>query len=307
MQKLSNIGVIKDILTRYGFQFSKGLGQNFLVNPSICPRMAEQCGAKNGVGVIEIGAGIGVLTSELCQRAQKVVCIEIDARLLPILAETVGHYENLHIINEDVLKVDLKQLIAEQFADVTEIVVCANLPYYVTSPIIMGLLEAKLPIEAITVMVQKEAALRLCAKPGTREVGAITIGVHYYSQPHLLFHVSRGSFMPAPNVDSAVIRLDVLPKPSIAVLDETMLFQVVKGAFAQRRKTMTNSLATQFKLEKSKIISILESCGLSPAIRPEALKMEDFGRIADQIKIHTQEAIHDCNDSGNPLPDTQCH
>lgn len=289
MQKLSNIGVIKDILTRYGFQFSKGLGQNFLINPSICPRMAEQCGAKNGVGVIEIGAGIGVLTSELCQRAEKVVCIEIDQRLLPILDETVGHYKNLHIINQDILKVDLKKLIAEQFCGINEIVVCANLPYYVTSPIVMGLLEAKLPIQAITVMVQKEAALRLCAKPGTREVGAITIGVHYYSQPHLLFHVSRGSFMPAPNVDSAVIRLDVLPTPSIAVLDETIFFAVVKGAFAQRRKTITNSLATQFSLEKTTIISLLEACGLSPTARPEALSMQEFGRIADQIKMHRKE------------------
>ncbi|MEG2295547.1 MAG: 16S rRNA (adenine(1518)-N(6)/adenine(1519)-N(6))-dimethyltransferase RsmA [Oscillospiraceae bacterium] len=284
MQKLSNIGVIKDILTRYGFAFSKGLGQNFLVNPSICPRMAEQCGAKSGVGVIEIGAGIGVLTAELCQRAEKVVCIEIDQRLLPILEETVGHYTNLHVINKDILKVDLKQLIAEEFVGINEIVVCANLPYYLTSPIIMGLLEAKLPIASITVMVQKEAALRLCAKPGSREVGAITMGVHYHSQPHLLFHVSRGSFMPAPNVDSAVIRLDVLKNPSITVLDEAIFFQVIKGSFAQRRKIITNSLCTQFGLDKATMIALLDNCGISPNARPEALTMDHFGRIADEIK-----------------------
>ena len=208
MQNLSNIGVIKDILNRHGFTFSKGLGQNFLINPSVCPRMAEMGNAQPGWGVIEIGTGFGVLTVELAQRADKVVCIEIDSRLLPILDETLADFDNIKIINEDVLKVDLQKLIAEEFPGMN-VAICANLPYYITSPIIMTILEAKLPIASLTVMVQKEAAQRICAAPGSREVGAVSIAVQYYAQPKVLFPVSRGSFMPAPDVDSAVIRLDV--------------------------------------------------------------------------------------------------
>lgn len=185
---------------------------DFLINPTVCPRMAEEGGAAPGVGVIEIGAGIGVLTAELAQRAEKVLCIEIDSRLLPILDETLGEYNNIKIINEDVLKVDLPALIAQEFPGM-EVVVCANLPYYITSPIIMNLLEAHLPIASLTVMVQKEAAARLCAEPGSREVGAVSIAVRYYSDPKILFQVSRGSFLPAPDVDSTVIRLDVRDRP----------------------------------------------------------------------------------------------
>ena len=214
MQNLSNISVIRDLLTRYGFTFSKALGQNFLINPSVCPRMAELGGAAPGTGMIEIGAGIGVLTAELAKRADKVVCVEIDSRLLPILDETLGEFDNIRIVNDDVLKVDLHRLIEEEFAGM-EVAVCANLPYYITSPILMHLLEEKLPIRSITVMVQKEAAARLTAEPGTREVGAISIALRYYCTPSVLFQVSRGSFMPAPDVDSTVIRLDLLPEPAV--------------------------------------------------------------------------------------------
>lgn len=191
MENLSNISVIRDVLTRHGFSFSKGLGQNFLINPTVCPRMAESGNAQPGWGMIEIGAGVGVLTAELARRANKVVCIEIDSRLLPILDETLAEFDNIKIVNEDVLKVDLHKLIREEFAGMP-VAVCANLPYYITSPIIMSLLEARLPIVSLTVMVQKEAAQRLCAAPGSREVGAVSIAVQYYSQPQVLFQVPRG-------------------------------------------------------------------------------------------------------------------
>ncbi|MEE1319418.1 MAG: rRNA adenine dimethyltransferase family protein, partial [Ruminococcus sp.] len=191
MNRLSDIGTIKDILGRHGFTFSKSLGQNFLINPSVCPRMAEYSGADKGVGVIEVGPGIGVLTNELCQLADKVVAIELDKRLLPVLEETLGEYDNLKVVNADVLEIDLHKLIEEEFQGM-EVVVCANLPYYITSPVIMKLLEDKLPITAITVMVQKEAAQRMCAEVGSRQSGAVPGSVNYYAQPEMLFGVSAG-------------------------------------------------------------------------------------------------------------------
>ena len=214
MKRLSDIATIREILSRHGFTFSKALGQNFLVNPSVCPRMASCSGAGQGVGVIEIGPGIGVLTQELCRLADKVVSVELDKRLLPVLEETLAGIDNVTIVNADVMELDLNRLIAEEFADM-EVVVCANLPYYITSPVIMKLLEDRLPVSAVTVMVQKEAAQRICAPVGSRESGAVTVSVNYYAEPHLLFGVSAGSFMPAPKVDSAVIRLEVLPQPPV--------------------------------------------------------------------------------------------
>ncbi|MEG0900149.1 MAG: 16S rRNA (adenine(1518)-N(6)/adenine(1519)-N(6))-dimethyltransferase RsmA [Oscillospiraceae bacterium] len=282
MSKLSNISVIKDVLTRHGFTFSKSLGQNFLVNPSVCPRMAELGGAGVGVGVIEIGPGIGVLSEELALRADKVVCIEIDKRLMPILDETLSEHNNIKIINNDVLDVDLHQLIKDEFEGM-DVVVCANLPYYITSPIIMHLLESKLPIKRITVMVQKEAAQRICALPATRDIGAITVAIRYYSEPHLLFNVSRGSFMPSPDVDSAVIALDILDKPSVDVKDEATFFKVVKGGFSQRRKTLINCLSGFFSISKSNIGDMLESLDIKSTARAEELTMQQFGLIADKI------------------------
>lgn len=280
MQNLSNIGVIKDILNRHGFTFSKGLGQNFLINPSVCPRMAEMGNAQSGWGIIEIGTGFGVLTVELAQRADKVVCIEIDSRLLPILDETLADFDNIKIINEDVLKVDLQKLIAEEFPGM-KVAVCANLPYYITSPIIMSILEAKLPIESLTVMVQKEAAQRICAAPGSREVGAVSVAVQYYAQPKVLFPVSRGSFMPAPDVDSAVIRLDIRKEPPVSVKNEETFFQVVKGAFSQRRKTLSNTLSSAFSMSKADIGLWLEQAGVAANLRAEQLSMEQFAAIAN--------------------------
>lgn len=279
MDNLSNIGTIKSLLSRHGFSFSKALGQNFLVNPTVCPKIAEQGGAGNGVGVIEIGTGIGVLTSELAKRAEKVVGIELDGRLLPILEETLSEYKNVKIINADVLDLDLEQLIAEQFKGL-EVVVCANLPYYITSPILMMLLEKRLPLKSVTVMVQKEAAVRLCAELGTREVGAVTVAVRYFSTPKLLFHVSRGSFLPSPNVDSAVIRLDINSQSPLPATEEKFFFKVVRGAFEQRRKTLANSLSSALGIPKCEIFAALKEAGLSENVRPEELLMENFVKIS---------------------------
>ena len=281
MNKLSDIGTIKDILKRHGFTFSKALGQNFLINPSVCPRMAELSGAGEGVGVIEVGPGIGVLTNELCKLADKVVAIELDKRLLPVLDETLAEYGNVKVINADVLELDLNKLIADEFPGM-EVVICANLPYYITSPVIMKLLEDRLPITAITVMVQKEAAQRICAPVGSRESGAVTVSVNYYAEPSLQFHVSAGSFMPAPKVDSAVIRLDIRDNPPVEV-DEKMFFSVVKAAFSLRRKVISNSLSSGLKMSKDEINGILERAQVPANARAEKLSLEDFAKIANEV------------------------
>lgn len=282
MENLSNISVIRDVLSRHGFSFSKGLGQNFLINPTVCPRMAEMGNAQPGWGMIEIGAGVGVLTVELAQRADKVVCIEIDSRLLPILDETLAEYDNIKIVNQDVLKVDLHKLIAEEFPNMP-VAVCANLPYYITSPIIMNLLESRLPISSLTVMVQKEAAQRICAMPGSREVGAVSIAVRYYCEPKVLFQVSRGSFMPAPDVDSTVIRLDIRKQPAVDVKREEDFFRVVKAAFSQRRKTLSNTLSSGLSMNKTQIAELLECAGVASNLRAEQLSMQQFADIANAL------------------------
>lgn len=283
MQNLSNINTIKDILHRHGFTFSKSLGQNFLVNPGICPKIAEQGNAQKGFGVIEIGTGIGVLTAELCKRADKVVAIEIDDRLMPVLEETMAEFDNFKVINQDVLKVDLHALIKEEFGDMP-VSVCANLPYYITSPIIMSLLESRLPIKSITVMVQKEAAKRICAMPATRDVGAVSIAVRYFSEPKQLFTVSRGSFMPAPNVDSAVIRLDVREQTPSGVEDEAFFFKFVRAAFSMRRKTIVNAVSNSLGISKAVVIETLNACNISETSRAEQLTMEQFIELSNDLK-----------------------
>ena len=279
MNKLSDIGTIKEILGRHGFTFSKSLGQNFLINPSVCPRMAELSGADAGVGVIEIGPGIGVLTNELCMLAEKVVAIELDKRLLPVLGETLSEYSNIKVINADVMELDLNSLIVDEFSGM-DVVVCANLPYYITSPIIMKLLEDKLPIKSITVMVQKEAAQRICADVGSRMSGAVTVSVNYYAKPQMLFSVSSGSFMPAPKVDSAVIRLDILSEPPVKT-DERKFFAVVKAAFSQRRKVISNSLSSGLSLPKERILEVLQNAGVPSNARAEKLSLQNFADIAN--------------------------
>lgn len=283
MNNLSDISVIKSVLSRHGFTFSKALGQNFIINPGVCPRIAEEGGAGEGVGVLEIGAGIGVLTAELAKRASKVVCVELDTRLLPVLDETLGEFDNVKIINGDILKVDLHRILEDEFGNMP-VVVCANLPYYITSPVIMRLLESRLKIDSVTVMVQKEAAVRLCADVGSRNSGAVTVAVNYYAEAQNLFDVSRGSFMPSPNVDSAVIRLDILKNPPIEVSDEKFFFSMVKAAFSQRRKTASNGISAGMGISKPTVIEAIEAADLSPIVRAEALTMEQLGRLCEELK-----------------------
>lgn len=286
MNNLSDISVIKSVLSRHGFTFSKALGQNFIINPGVCPRIAEEGGAGEGVGVLEIGAGIGVLTAELAKRASKVVCVELDTRLLPVLDETLGEFDNVKIINGDILKVDLHRILEDEFGNMP-VVVCANLPYYITSPVIMRLLESRLKIDSVTVMVQKEAAVRLCADVGSRDSGAVTVAVNYYAEAQKLFDVSRGSFMPSPNVDSAVIRLDILKNPPIEVSDEKFFFSMVKAAFSQRRKTASNGISAGMGISKPTVIEAIEAADLSPTVRAEALTMEQLGRLCEELKKRT--------------------
>lgn len=279
MENLSNISVIREIMARFGFQFSKSLGQNFLINPGICPKIAEMGGAAADVGVLEIGTGFGVLTHELAKRAKKVVAVELDSRLLPVLDYTLAEHKNIKIINQDILKVDLHKLIEEEF-DGMDVYVCANLPYYITSPVIMTLLEQRLPIKAVTVMVQKEAAVRLCAKLPSRDCGAVTVAVRYYSEPKQLFSVSRGSFMPAPNVDSAVIRLDIKEDKPFIGEAECELFAVVKAAFSQRRKTLCNTISSSLDLSKEQVARALKEVGIKETARAEELSLDDFIRFS---------------------------
>ena len=281
MERLTDRGFIRELLERHGFTFSKSLGQNFLINPSVCPRMAEAAVQGDNVGVLEIGPGIGVLTNELLKRASKVVAVELDKRLLPVLDETLSEYDNLKVVNADVMKLDLHRLIEDEFGSM-EVAVCANLPYYITSPIIMKLLEDRLNVSSVTVMVQKEAAVRLCAEPGSRDSSAITAAVRYYCDPELLFHVSAGSFMPAPKVDSAVIRLG-LREPYVHPRDEALLFRVIRGAFAQRRKTVLNSLSSSLSLDKGELSDILCKAGVDPGARAERLTLQNFSDISDAV------------------------
>ena len=279
--RLTDLGYLKDLLERHGFHFSKKLGQNFLINPSVCPRMAEACGIGPEGGVLEIGPGVGVLTRELAQRAGRVVAVELDDRLPPVLAETLAGQDNVSFVWGDCMKLDLHALIKEKFGD-RPVAVCANLPYYITSPIIMMLLESRLPVENITVMVQKEAAQRLCAAPGTREAGAVTLAVQYYAEAETLFGVSRGSFLPAPNVDSAVIRLTRRKEPPCRVTDEGVLFRLIRAGFNQRRKTLLNSL-TGAGYSKQRLSAAFGAAGISPTARAEQLTLPEFAALANSL------------------------
>ena len=282
MPTLTDLSTIRDLCARYDFALSKGFGQNFIINPGICPRIAEASGIGPGWGALEVGPGIGVLTEQLCKRADNVVSIEVDKRLPPLLEETMADYDNFKLILNDVLKVDLKALLAEEFGG-KPVAVCANLPYYITSPILMRLLEEKLPIRNITVMVQKEAAQRLCAAPGTRDAGAISYAVAYYAEPKLLFSVQPGSFYPAPKVTSAVVRMDIRPTPAVQVEDEEGYFALVRAAFGQRRKTAANAIASGLGMPKDAVTAAIEAAGFDARIRPEALTLEDFAKIQQAL------------------------
>ena len=244
--------------------------------------MADESGIDSESGVIEIGAGIGVLTAELAKRAKKVVCIELDSKLLPILDETLADFDNIEIINADVLKTDLAALIEEKFGGMP-VYVCANLPYYITSPVIMTLLESRLPLKAVTVMVQREAAQRLCAPVGSRLSGAVTVAVDYYAEARKLFDVSAGSFMPAPKVDSSVIRLDIREKPGIEVSDEKLFFSMVHAAFSQRRKTASNSISSGTGIPKAVGAEAIERCGFPPSVRAESMTAEQLAALCEAL------------------------
>lgn len=286
MRNLSDIKEVKRILNQHGFQFSKSLGQNFLIDPEVCPRMAEESGVTKETGVIEVGPGFGVLTQQLALRADKVVAIELDKRLPEVLADTLSDFDNVTVVSGDVMEIDLHNLIAEQFPNYKDIVVCANLPYYITSPVIMKLLEERLPVRSLVVMVQKEAAVRICARPGQRECGAVSVAVQYYAEPEILFDVKRDSFFPAPNVDSAVMKLDVRSAPPevLADLDQKAFFRVVQAAFSQRRKTVCNSLSSGLSLPKDAVKALLADAGIPETARAEQLTMEQFGALCRAVE-----------------------
>ena len=286
MRNLSDIKEVKRILNQHGFQFSKSLGQNFLIDPEVCPRMAEESGVTKETGVIEVGPGFGVLTQQLALRADKVVAIELDKRLPEVLADTLSDFDNVTVVSGDVMEIDLHNLIAEQFPNHKDIVVCANLPYYITSPVIMNLLEERLPVRSLVVMVQKEAAVRICARPGQRECGAVSVAVQYYAEPEILFDVKRDSFFPAPNVDSAVMKLDVRSAPPevLTDLDQKAFFRVVQAAFSQRRKTVCNSLSSGLSLPKDAVKALLADAGIPETARAEQLTMEQFGALCRAVE-----------------------
>lgn len=287
MPELSNINVVREILSRHGFHFSKALGQNFIVNPEVCPRIAYESGVDKDMCALEIGPGIGVLTKELAKRAKRVLAVEIDEALPPVLAETLAEFDNVTVLNADVLKIDVLKTAREHFGD-TPFVVCANLPYYITSPILMKLLEEGCGAESITVMVQKEAAQRIAAKPGTRDCGALTAAIHYYSEPEKLFDVGKNSFVPAPKVDSSVICLKIRKEPPVSVPDEKYFFKVIRASFGQRRKTLANSVSGGLGFTKDEILCALERCGLSPTARAEELSLEDFAAFSAALAEITQ-------------------
>ena len=280
---LCSYNEISSLLKRHGFTFSKALGQNFIINERICPAMAKSLNANENTGVLEIGPGIGVLTKELCSVAGKVRSLELDNRLFPILSETLSDCGNIEIVEGDALKMDLNALIDEKFTEMSDIKVCANLPYYITSPIIMKLIESKLPVSEIVVMVQKEAADRLAAQIGSRESGALTVAAQYYAEIEKLFDVSRGSFMPQPKVDSAVIKLSVRKEPPVRAENEKRFFEIVRAAFAQRRKTALNSLSSSLNIPKDKVRAALEKIGRNENDRAERFSMDEFAALSALI------------------------
>ena len=281
---LCDIRQVKALLARHGFHFSKSLGQNFLIENWVPRDIAEASGATSEHGVLEIGPGIGPLTRELAKRAGKVVALELDQALLPILEETLADCPNTQVIFGDVTKTDCASLVKEQFSDLRPMV-CANLPYNITTPVITQLLECGC-FEAITVMIQKEVAQRICAKPGTADWGAFSLLCQYYARCEYLFEVPKECFLPAPKVTSAVVRLTVLDKPSVAVGSEELLFRVIRASFAQRRKTLLNGLSSAFgaQLSKQQLSDCIAQCGFPPAMRGETLSLGDFARLSDTLQ-----------------------
>lgn len=273
--------VIKKTAAKYGFVFQKGLGQNFLSSQEVLEEIADAAEI-NGEGVIEIGPGFGVLTNELAKRAKKVLALEIDERLIPILADTLSDYDNVKVINEDVLKSDLAKIIEEEF-DGERVSVAANLPYYITTPIITTLIEGDFPLKNLVVMVQKEVADRLTAKPGSKNYGAISVLCEYYTKTELVCNVGANLFVPSPKVDSAVVKMVFRDEPAVKPSDEKMFFRTVKAAFSQRRKTLLNCLAANFPKSKSELSDLLSGIGIEPTRRGETLSLEEFAKLSDAL------------------------
>lgn len=282
MLDVCNVQVMKSLLAEYGFHFSKSKGQNFLTQRWVPQRIAEDSGVDETCGVLEIGPGFGPLTQELCLRAGKVVALEVDHSLKPVLERTVGEFGNLEILFCDALKADLPALTAEKFGGLKPMA-CANLPYYITSPVLTKLLESRC-FSSVTVMVQKEVAQRICAKPGTADYSAFTVLCQYHAQPELLFDVPASCFMPQPKVTSAVVRLQTRTAPPAQIADEATFFRTVRAAFAMRRKTLLNALsAGSGGLNKTELAALLEACGIAPTVRGETLGIPEFARIANAI------------------------
>ena len=274
------------ILEKYGFSFKKSLGQNFLIDTNILKKIVSFADLNENSGAIEIGPGIGALTEQLARSSKKVVAFEIDQRLLPILNDTLSPYANVKVIHKDVLEANVQSMMEEEFQGIEDVMVVANLPYYVTTPIIMKLLEEHLPIRGIVCMLQKEVADRISAKPGTKEYGSLSIAIQYYTEAETVMIVPKTVFVPQPNVDSAVIRLTKRSQPAVSVKDEGFFFQVTKASFAQRRKTILNNLTSQLpegKQKKEEILAALSASGVEPTRRGETLSLEEFGMLSDHL------------------------
>lgn len=280
--KLTDLNTIKSLLSEFDAMPDKRYGQNFLISERTVENIAENCGAKENDGILEIGPGIGVLTQKLCERYKKVVSVEIDPKMSMILGKTMAEYGNFSLISNDILKTDLNELLLSYF-DGMRVTVCANLPYYITSPIIMYLLESEIGFDNITVMIQKEVADRLTAKPGTADYGAITPVVNYYAQTEKLFNVSSGCFYPAPKVDSAVVRFKLRRLPEYEPKNKAVMFEIIRYAFLQRRKTLSNALSSSDSFTKSAVEEAIKACGFDPRIRGEALSIQDFRRLSDAL------------------------
>lgn len=278
---LCNRNHIQALLARHGFHFSKALGQNFLIDASVPLRIAESCGADENTAVLEIGPGIGPLTQQLARRAGKVVSVELDRRLYPVLGETMAEFDNFTLVPGDIMKCDLKALIEEHFGTLRPIL-CANLPYNITTPLLTRCVESGL-FESLTVLIQKEVAQRICAKPGTADYGAFSLLMQYYTEPELLFTVPNTCFLPAPKVTSAVIHCPKRQTPPVEVKSEASLWRAVRAGFAQRRKTLVNSLQSGYQLPKDVLAQAIADCGLSADIRGEKLSLADYARLADAL------------------------
>lgn len=278
---LCNRRNIEALLARHGFRFSKSMGQNFLIEDWVPRDTAEACGADESIGVLEVGPGIGPLTQELAKRAGKVVSVELDHRLYPVLAETMAGFDNFTLVEGDIMKQDLSALVAEHF-DGLRPVLCANLPYNITTPLLTNCVKAGC-FTSITVLIQKEVAQRICARPGSAEYGAFSLLMQYYTVPELLFTVPNTCFVPMPKVTSAVIRCITREKPPVSVRSEAMLWRTVKAGFALRRKTLVNSLQTGFSLSKQELARILNDCGLAADIRGERLALQEYARLSDAL------------------------